>query len=112
MSLVNKNKYLQLKEQDFSKKYGKVSKIVGLTIESIGPDAKLNDVCRILSNDPESPDVMAEVVGFKDKKLLLMPFETVEGIGPLAIVMSATGLVLLPVFTIYISAAVQSHRKN
>lgn len=82
MSLVNKNKYLQLKEQDFSKKYGKVSKIVGLTIESIGPDAKLNDVCRILSNDPESPDVMAEVVGFKDKKLLLMPFETVEGIGP------------------------------
>ena len=82
MSLVNKNKYLQLKEQDFSKKYGKVSKIVGLTIESIGPDAKLNDVCCILSNDPESPDVMAEVVGFKDKKLLLMPFETVEGIGP------------------------------
>ncbi len=82
MSLVNKNKYLQLKEQDFSKKYGKVSKIVGLTIESIGPDAKLNDVCRILSNDPESPDVMAEGVGFKDKKLLLMPFETVEGIGP------------------------------
>lgn len=82
MSLVNKNKYLQLKEQDFSKKYGKVSKIVGLTIESIGPDAKLNDVCRILSNDPKSPDVMAEVVGFKDKRLLLMPFETVEGIGP------------------------------
>lgn len=82
MSLVNKNKYLQLKEQDFSKKYGKVSKIVGLTIESIGPDAKLNDVCRIIPNNPDSPDVMAEVVGFKDKRLLLMPFETVEGIGP------------------------------
>ncbi len=82
MSLVNKNKYLQLKENDFSKKYGKVSKIVGLTIESIGPDAKLNDVCRIISNDPDTPDVMAEVVGFKDKRLLLMPFETVEGIGP------------------------------
>ena len=82
MSHVNKNKYLQLKEQDFSKKYGKVTKIVGLTIESIGPDAKLNDVCRILSNEEGAPDVMAEVVGFKDKRLLLMPFETVEGIGP------------------------------
>ena len=81
MSLVNKNKYLQLKDQDFSKKYGKVSKIVGLTIESIGPDAKLNDLCRIISNDPDTPDVMAEVVGFKDKRLLLMPFENVEGIG-------------------------------
>lgn len=81
MSLVNKNKYLQLKDQDFSKKYGKVSKIVGLTIESIGPEAKLNDLCRIISNDPETPDVMAEVVGFKEKRLLLMPFENVEGIG-------------------------------
>lgn len=82
MSIVNKNKYLQLKERSFAKKYGKVSKIVGLTIETIGPDAKLNDVCRIISNDPGSSDVMAEVVGFKDKRLLLMPFETVDGIGP------------------------------
>ena len=82
MTLVNKNKYLQLKEQNFSKKYGKVAKIVGLTIESIGPNAKLNDVCRIISNEPDGNDVMAEVVGFKDKRLLLMPFENVDGIGP------------------------------
>lgn len=82
MSIVNKNKYLQLKEQNFAKKYGKVSKIVGLTIESIGPEAKLNDVCRIIPNEKGADDVMAEVVGFKDKKLLLMPFENVDGIGP------------------------------
>ena len=82
MSLVNRNKYLQLKEKKFIKKYGKVAKIVGLTIESIGPEAKLNDVCRIYAKDAESEDVMAEVVGFKDKRLLLMPFESVDGIGP------------------------------
>ncbi len=81
MSFVNKNKYLQLKEQSFARKYGKVSKIVGLTIESIGPEAKLNDVCRIISKDKDAEDVMAEVVGFKDKRLLLMPFENVDGIG-------------------------------
>lgn len=44
---------------------GKVSKVVGLTIESIGPSAKLNDLCLIRSNTKEEP-VKAEVVGFRD----------------------------------------------
>ncbi len=86
MSVVDKEKYLQLKERKFAKKLGKVSKIVGLTIESIGPDAKLNDVCRIISSDETGSEVKAEVVGFKDKRLLLMPFESVDGIGPGCIV--------------------------
>jgi flagellum-specific ATP synthase len=58
---------------------GKVTKVVGLTIESVGPDAKLNDLCEIIVDDDTS--VMAEVVGFLDKRLHLMPFETVEGVG-------------------------------
>lgn len=81
MQPVNKKKYSQLKEKTFFKKYGKVSKIVGLTIESIGPEAKLNDVCKIIPRDESVGQVMAEVVGFKDKRLLLMPFESVDGIG-------------------------------
>ncbi|MCI6552408.1 MAG: flagellar protein export ATPase FliI [Lachnospiraceae bacterium] len=61
---------------------GKVVNIVGLTIESLGPEAKLGDICLIYpdSKDDTRP-VMAEVVGFKDKKTLLMPYEVVEGIG-------------------------------
>ena len=51
MSSINKNKYLSLTEKSFYKKLGKVTKIVGLTIESVGPDAKLNDLCRIYSAD-------------------------------------------------------------
>ena len=43
-------KYLALKEKKYYRKLGKVSKIVGLTIESIGPDARLNDLCRITSD--------------------------------------------------------------
>ena len=41
MSLLNIDKYYSLTEKSFYKKLGKVTKIVGLTIESIGPDAKL-----------------------------------------------------------------------
>ena len=44
MSSINKNKYLSLTEKSFYKKLGKVTKILGLTIESVGTDAKLNDL--------------------------------------------------------------------
>ena len=40
-------KYLQLMDRQYYKSYGKVVKVVGLTIESIGPEAKLNDLCKI-----------------------------------------------------------------
>jgi len=46
LSLLNIDKYYSLTEKSFYKKLGKVTKIVGLTIESIGPDAKLNDLCK------------------------------------------------------------------
>ncbi len=74
-------KYLQLAEKDYTTRLGKVEKVVGLTIESVGPDAKLNDLCRIILDREKEEYVMAEVVGFREKRLLLMPFDSVEGIG-------------------------------
>lgn len=85
MSSINKNKYLSLTEKSFYKKLGKVTKIVGLTIESVGPDAKLNDLCRIYSAD-NSQELYAEVVGFNDSNVLLMPYDVVDGIGPGSVV--------------------------
>ncbi|MBE5940493.1 MAG: flagellar protein export ATPase FliI [Lachnospiraceae bacterium] len=82
MALVNVQKYLNLTEKSYAKKLGKVSKIVGLTIESYGPDANLNDVCKIISKDDPNRVIYAEVVGFRDKSILLMPFESVDGVGP------------------------------
>ena len=77
----NFEKYLQLADRTYFNRFGKVAKIVGLTIESIGPDAKLNDLCRIIIDKNEDISVMAEVVGIRDNRLLLMPYESVEGIG-------------------------------
>ena len=81
MSVINREKYIKLTEKSFYKKLGKVSKIVGLTIESIGPDAKLNDLCMITSSDGKQT-LYAEVVGFNNSRVLLMPFQSVDGIGP------------------------------
>lgn len=60
---------------------GKVINVVGLTIESAGPDAKLGDLCMIFPEGESAKPIMAEVVGFKDSKTLLMPYEPVDGIG-------------------------------
>lgn len=85
MAVIDREKYLKLTEKTFYKKLGRVTKIVGLTIESIGPDARLNDLCIIRPAD-SSACLYAEVVGFKDDRVLLMPFESVDGIGPGCIV--------------------------
>lgn len=77
----NLGKYEELKEHTFFNRLGKVVKLVGLTVESVGPEAKLNDLCRIFVNKEENQYVMAEVVGFREKRLLLMPFDNVEGLG-------------------------------
>ncbi len=76
-----RSKYLTVLNKTFYKKLGKVENVVGLTIESAGPDAKLGDLCRIYTDTAKEHFIMAEVVGFKDKKTLLMPYEGTEGIG-------------------------------
>jgi flagellum-specific ATP synthase len=59
---------------------GKVMKVVGLTVESNGPTVNMGNICRIY---PFTGDdyVEAEVVGFKDQRVLLMPFGDMTGIG-------------------------------
>lgn len=78
---LNLEKYQALAEQTYFKRLGRVVKVVGLTIESVGPDAKLNDLCRIIIDRDRGDAVLAEVVGIQDKRLLLMPYESIEGLG-------------------------------
>ena len=80
MTRIDTNKYENLLNINYEKHLGKVVKVVGLTIESIGPEAKLNDLCKIVSKD-QKQIVMAEVVGFRDNRILLMPYDSVDGIG-------------------------------
>ncbi|NLM09511.1 MAG: flagellar protein export ATPase FliI [Clostridiaceae bacterium] len=60
---------------------GQVTKVVGLTIESTGPETRVGELCRIV-NPRTNREVLAEVVGFRDKNVLLMPLGEMTGIGP------------------------------
>ncbi|MCK9905743.1 EscN/YscN/HrcN family type III secretion system ATPase, partial [Frankia sp. Cpl3] len=58
-----------------------MTQVVGLTIESQGPEVKLGEVCHIYSNHNQEP-IIAEAVGFRDNKVLLMPLGELASIGP------------------------------
>lgn len=69
-----------LNNKEYIDYIGKVSKVVGLTIEADGPQASIGDLCNI--HVSRGAPIKAEVVGFKDEKVLLMPLGEMTGIGP------------------------------
>ncbi len=81
MRTIDFSKYNMLLDRTYEKRLGKVATVVGLTIEAIGPTAKLNDLCHVISQETNQI-VRAEVVGFRDDRVLLMPYDNVEGVGP------------------------------
>lgn len=80
---MNLSDYLTAIERaDTYKRYGKVLRVVGLMIESQGPDANIGEVCLIHASSARQRTVMAEVVGFNHEKIILMPYAEVTEIGP------------------------------
>lgn len=59
---------------------GRVTKVVGLLIESIGPAVHLGELCYITNK--KSKPIPCETVGFKDKRVLLMPLGDILHISP------------------------------
>jgi len=62
------------------KTVGRVTNVVGLTIEATGPFGAIGDVCWIETG--ENTRVRAEIAGFREKRTLIMPLGEVRGISP------------------------------
>ena len=61
--------------------FGHVTQVVGLVVEANGPAVTLGSICNIHGNEEEHP-VTAEVLGFRDRTVLMMPLEEIRTIGP------------------------------
>jgi flagellum-specific ATP synthase len=83
---IDFSKYNLVLGETFHRFKGRVVKVVGLTIESAGPDARIGDICLITPLLEGAAPVMAEVVGFRDGRNILMPYENMEGVGKGSIV--------------------------
>ena len=72
----------KLDEIDTYKRFGRVKQVVGLMIESQGPESSIGDLCLIHVNHRKKRVIQAEVVGFRDENVILMPYTSVNDIAP------------------------------
>lgn len=71
----------RLRTMPLVERHGRVIQMIGLVIESQGPMSAIGDICRIESSS-NAEGVLAEVVGFRNEHLLLMPLGDLTGIHP------------------------------
>lgn len=60
---------------------GRVKELTGLIVRAVVPNVKVGELCFIQMHGG-STKIKAEVVGFKDNDVLMMPLGNLEGIGP------------------------------
>jgi len=91
------NRYLAaIRSADFVRRTGSVTQFFGLVVESIGPDVFVGELCEIYSRTQGSP-IPAEVIGLKDGRVLLMPYEELRGISLGSEVIATGKAVYVPV---------------
>ncbi|MBQ9377265.1 MAG: flagellar protein export ATPase FliI [Schwartzia sp.] len=89
MELNLKKFYHAVDDTEPIKMSGKVTQVIGLVIESKGPNVSLGELCYIKSRFTNVEPIPAEVVGFREGLVLLMPIGEMQGIGPGCEVVSA-----------------------
>ena len=74
---------------------GKLTRIVGLTLEAVGCSAAIGTRCAVMN--PDGWAIEAEVVGFAGERLYLMPTESIQGLVPGARVLPKSRVYRVPV---------------
>ncbi len=87
VSVENWRKYHEaLEHASLLQQYGKITRVVGLVIQAIGLTASVGELCEIhrhRSHKGDEETIPAEVVGFEDEQILLMPLGGIWGIRPM-----------------------------
>ena len=75
------NSLARLRGAQLVRRVGRVVRITGLIIESEGPNVAVGDVCSIIA-EPGAAPIHAEVVGFREQRILLMPLGEMQHLRP------------------------------
>lgn len=74
---------------------GRLTRMIGMTLEAVGCNVNIGERCQIETNTGQLED--AEVVGFSEDKIFLMPVGSIQGIGPGARVIPTNSAPQIPV---------------
>ncbi len=99
----------RIDELDSLKRYGRVKRVVGLMIESQGPTSSIGEVCFIhTGSNGNKRKIRAEVVGFREENVILMPYTAVNEISPGALVEATSASLEIKVGTDLIGQVLDS----
>lgn len=80
---MNITRYIKaIESADLIKVVGKVVQVVGLVVEAKVQGVSVGELCTIELDESKNISINAEVVGFKEGKVLLMPLGPLSGIKP------------------------------
>ncbi len=85
----------KLEEVKLVRGVGKIKRVSGLLVESVGPEVSLGEICMIIGRRQE--EILAEVVGFSDEVVILMPYGEMSGLAPGSRVISTGGVLRVKV---------------
>lgn len=71
--------YRRLRGNEPIKYWGRVGQIIGLTIESEGPRGNIGELCYLITT---AGRIRAEIVGFRERRTILMPLGEIRSVGP------------------------------
>ncbi len=94
VDILSKYKRL-IDETDIIHFTGRVERIIGLTIESIGPEVKMGEICKVKLGPGKY--LYTEVVGFNRNRVILMPIGEMRGVTPGADVIAMGSSLMVPV---------------
>ena len=77
--------FIMLDKLSLTQLFGKITKVNGMMLESEVPDTSIGSICRIYSKERDK-SIDAETLGFRNKKVMLMPLNDLRGVGPGSIV--------------------------
>ncbi|SFR59256.1 flagellar protein export ATPase FliI [Thiomicrospira sp. ALE5] len=86
---------------------GRLVRVVGMTLEVVGTFAPVGSRC--LVSHPKGHSVVAEVVGFQQDRLFLMPISRTHGLAPNAKVTPLEGGVSVPVGEAMLGRVINGH---
>lgn len=75
---------------------GRVRKVIGTVIEGTLPDCSIGQLCEIDPGDGREP-IRAEVVGFREERVLIMPLGEIRGLKPGCIIRTLRATPTVPV---------------
>jgi flagellum-specific ATP synthase len=75
---------------------GRVSQVIGMVVESHGPGIPVGSICEISTFRGQNK-IPAEVVGFREGRVLLMPLGEMRGVEPGSVIQQIGGQATVPV---------------